>query len=295
MPTSSDPTSPGPCVTAIAARSRVASPLVPAPAAPRARSRADVRATPVPAPRRRICRGVDLRSDHRRENARPSSTTAAAVSSHDDSMPRILTDSVTVRIELHLSEFDYHLPEVIDRAGAAGGSRGVAHAGAVSRRAALGRPHVSRLPAIPARGRLPGAERFEAFFRRDCSGIAAGFSGAGARCLLVSPASETRKTWTALVHPGRKMRTGERVLFDGAGGGDDRTRRIRRAPVRFHLLEIGWRLLRGAAENRARAAAAVYQASGYRGGSRAIPDGVCARDRIGGGADGRVCTSRRKF
>ena len=31
--------------------------------------------------------------------------------------------------------------------------------------------------------------------------------------LLVEPASEDSKTWTALVHPGRKMRTGERILF----------------------------------------------------------------------------------
>ena len=31
--------------------------------------------------------------------------------------------------------------------------------------------------------------------------------------LLVEPASEDSRTWTALVHPGRKMRTGERILF----------------------------------------------------------------------------------
>jgi len=31
--------------------------------------------------------------------------------------------------------------------------------------------------------------------------------------LLVEPRSEDSKTWTALVHPGRKMRTGERILF----------------------------------------------------------------------------------
>src|ERR1035438_8429970 len=31
--------------------------------------------------------------------------------------------------------------------------------------------------------------------------------------LLVEPASADSKTWTALVHPGRKMRTGERILF----------------------------------------------------------------------------------
>ena len=31
--------------------------------------------------------------------------------------------------------------------------------------------------------------------------------------LLVEPAGEDSKTWTALVHPGRKMRTGERIRF----------------------------------------------------------------------------------
>jgi S-adenosylmethionine:tRNA ribosyltransferase-isomerase len=41
-----------------------------------------------------------------------------------------------------------------------------------------------------------------------------GFSGA-VEVLLVSPMSEDAKTWTALVHPGRKMRTRERVQFDG--------------------------------------------------------------------------------
>jgi len=34
--------------------------------------------------------------------------------------------------------------------------------------------------------------------------------------LLVEPVSADARSWTALVHPGRKMRVGERVLFDGA-------------------------------------------------------------------------------
>jgi S-adenosylmethionine:tRNA ribosyltransferase-isomerase len=41
-----------------------------------------------------------------------------------------------------------------------------------------------------------------------------GFSGA-VEVLLVRPISQDAKTWTALVHPGRKMRTRERVSFDG--------------------------------------------------------------------------------
>ncbi|MGA2878668.1 MAG: tRNA preQ1(34) S-adenosylmethionine ribosyltransferase-isomerase QueA [Bryobacteraceae bacterium] len=45
-------------------------------------------------------------------------------------------------------------------------------------------------------------------------GTRVGFSGA-VEVLLVHPASDDAKTWTALVHPGRKMRTRERVSFDG--------------------------------------------------------------------------------
>ncbi len=41
-----------------------------------------------------------------------------------------------------------------------------------------------------------------------------GFSGA-VEVLLVRPTSDDAKTWTALVHPGRKMRSRERVSFDG--------------------------------------------------------------------------------
>jgi len=53
--------------------------------------------------------------------------------------------------------------------------------------------------------------------------------------LLLQPIHEDRKTWTALVHPGRKMRTGERVSFGdveaeiiGRGEYGERT-------VRFHF------------------------------------------------------------
>lgn len=41
-----------------------------------------------------------------------------------------------------------------------------------------------------------------------------GFTGV-VEVLLLDPMSEDAKTWRALVHPGRKMRTHERVAFDG--------------------------------------------------------------------------------
>jgi S-adenosylmethionine:tRNA ribosyltransferase-isomerase len=45
-------------------------------------------------------------------------------------------------------------------------------------------------------------------------GHRAGMSGE-IEVLLLQPISADAKTWTALVHPGRKMRTGERIDFDG--------------------------------------------------------------------------------
>ena len=45
-------------------------------------------------------------------------------------------------------------------------------------------------------------------------GTRVGFTGV-VEVLLLQPVSEDGKTWTALVHPGRKMRTRERVAFEG--------------------------------------------------------------------------------
>jgi S-adenosylmethionine:tRNA ribosyltransferase-isomerase len=45
-------------------------------------------------------------------------------------------------------------------------------------------------------------------------GTRVGFTGR-VELLLVQPVSDDAKTWTALVHPGRKMRTRDRVSFDG--------------------------------------------------------------------------------
>jgi S-adenosylmethionine:tRNA ribosyltransferase-isomerase len=45
-------------------------------------------------------------------------------------------------------------------------------------------------------------------------GTRVGFTGA-IEVLLVQPMDKDLKTWTALVHPGRKMRTRERVSFEG--------------------------------------------------------------------------------
>jgi len=69
-----------------------------------------------------------------------------------------------------------------------------------------------------------------------------GFSGV-VEVLLVQPVSDDAKTWTALVHPGRKMRTRERVVFDGVeaeviGRGEygERTLRFHYAGDLYELL-----------------------------------------------------------
>lgn len=44
---------------------------------------------------------------------------------------------------------------------------------------------------------------------------AGGHASGKVELLLLQPVTEDAKTWTALVHPGRKLRTGERIEFDG--------------------------------------------------------------------------------
>jgi S-adenosylmethionine:tRNA ribosyltransferase-isomerase len=62
-----------------------------------------------------------------------------------------------------------------------------------------------------------------------------GFSGV-VEVLLVSPMSEDARTWTALVHPGRKMRTRERVAFDGAEAEVIGRGQYGERMLRFHFL-----------------------------------------------------------
>src|SRR6516225_2982285 len=62
--------------------------------------------------------------------------------------------------------------------------------------------------------------------------------------LLLQPTTGDAKTWTALVHPGRKLRTRERVQFDGLeaeiigrGGYGERTVHFRLEGDFFALLD----------------------------------------------------------
>ena len=52
--------------------------------------------------------------------------------------------------------------------------------------------------------------------------------------LLVEPVGGDSKTWTALVHPGRKMRTGERILFGGVEAEIMARGEFGERTVRFH-------------------------------------------------------------
>jgi S-adenosylmethionine:tRNA ribosyltransferase-isomerase len=114
---------------------------------------------------------------------------------------------------LDLSHFHYHLPEssiaqepLADRAG--------------SRMLVLYRGEqrwedraFRELPQFLGAGDCLALNDSKVFPSR-LYGRRVGFSGV-VEVLLVHPVSEERKTWTALVHPGRKMRTRERVIFDG--------------------------------------------------------------------------------
>jgi len=119
----------------------------------------------------------------------------------------------TVKCDLDLSRFHYHLPEssiaqvpLADRA--------------ASRMLVLYRAEqrwedrvFRELPQFLNAGDCLVLNDSKVFPSR-LYGTRVGFSGA-VEVLLVHPASDDAKTWTALVHPGRKMRTRERVSFDG--------------------------------------------------------------------------------
>ncbi|MGP0072933.1 MAG: tRNA preQ1(34) S-adenosylmethionine ribosyltransferase-isomerase QueA [Bryobacteraceae bacterium] len=115
--------------------------------------------------------------------------------------------------DLDLSQFHYHLPEssiaqepLADRAG--------------SRMLVLDRAKQSwedrafrEFPQFLRAGDCLVLNDSKVFPSR-LYGKRVGFSGV-VEVLLLSPMSDDAKTWTALVHPGRKMRTRERVEFDG--------------------------------------------------------------------------------
>jgi S-adenosylmethionine:tRNA ribosyltransferase-isomerase len=116
-----------------------------------------------------------------------------------------------LRCDLDLSQFHYHLPEssiaqepLEDRAG--------------SRMLVLYRAEqrwedraFREFPRFLQRGDCLVLNDSKVFPSR-LYGRRVGFSGA-IEVLLVQPLSEDAKTWTALVHPGRKMRSREQVVF----------------------------------------------------------------------------------
>ena len=116
---------------------------------------------------------------------------------------------------------------------------------------------------------------------------------------LLRPVTATAANGRALVRPGRKMRMGERIRFDGGLEGEIVARgEFGQRTIRF---DTARRPVRGVREDRPRAAAAVHQARRRARRPRALPDRVRARERIGGGAhrraafyaaDSRPCRAR---
>jgi S-adenosylmethionine:tRNA ribosyltransferase-isomerase len=146
------------------------------------------------------------------------STTAAAVSSQDDSMPRILTWSLVYSDKwVLLSDFDYQLPEeliaqqpVEDRA--------AARMLVLDRRSQAWEDRMFRdLPSYLRAGdclvlnnsRVFPSRLYGRRERRTSSTLWAG----RVEIFLARQISADGLTWEALVRPGRKMRTGERVFI----------------------------------------------------------------------------------
>src|SRR5438270_9197355 len=111
MPTNNEPTRPGPSVTATAAKSDKTNPLwlrasrTTGTTARRCSREASSGTTPPYLPCVSSC---DATTDERTPS--PSSTTAAAVSSHELSIASIFTPVAILAVVL-VSDFDYHLPE----------------------------------------------------------------------------------------------------------------------------------------------------------------------------------------
>ena len=107
---------------------------------------------------------------------------------------------------------------------------------------------------------------------------------------LLRPVSDDRKTWDALVRPGRKMRTGERVSsmkvskrkFFSRGEFGERTLRFDiESDIYEELERIGHVPL------------PPYIRAGFAAGSRALPDGIRARIRVRCRTNGRIALHTR--
>ena len=118
----------------------------------------------------------------------------------------------------------------VDRAGAAGGSRGVANAGGRPARGDWQDRSFREFPVILPPRRLPGAQRFARVSVAPVWDVASMAPADASKIFLTRPGLDRGLTWEALVRPGRKMRTGERVIIsDGSVRRDPGSRRIWRA------------------------------------------------------------------
>jgi S-adenosylmethionine:tRNA ribosyltransferase-isomerase len=116
---------------------------------------------------------------------------------------------------LDLSQFNYHLPPALI-------AQEPLHDRAASRMLVLYREeqrwedHLFReLPAFLAPGDCLVLNDSKVFPSRLLGHRSGSHASGKVELLLLQPVTADARTWTALVHPGRKLRTGERIQFDG--------------------------------------------------------------------------------
>jgi S-adenosylmethionine:tRNA ribosyltransferase-isomerase len=116
---------------------------------------------------------------------------------------------------LDLSQFNYHLPEELI-AQSPLGDRAASRMLVLYRREQRWDDRLFReLPAFLGPGDCLVLNDSKVFPSRLLGHRAGAYASGKVELLLLQPVTADAKTWTALVHPGRKLRTGERVQFDG--------------------------------------------------------------------------------
>jgi S-adenosylmethionine:tRNA ribosyltransferase-isomerase len=145
---------------------------------------------------------------------------------------------------LDLSQFDYHLPpDLIAQEPLR--DRTASRMLVLFRGEQRWEDHILReLPQFLGPGDCLVLNDSKVFPSRLIGHRSGGHASGKVELLLVQPVTSDAKTWTALVHPGRKLRTGEHVQFEGLeaeiiGRGDygERTVHFRMEGDIFALLE----------------------------------------------------------
>ena len=195
---------------------------------------------------------------------------------------------------MHIRDFDYDLPaELIAQEPTA--DRGGARLLHLSRStAAISHTRIAELPSLLSPGDLVVVNDTRVFPARLLGRRVP--SGGAVECLLIGRTmppggreDEPGQWWEALMHPGQKLKSGARVVFEGVAtihGEVVERRGFGRRVIRLWT-DGGGLPGRGGRPHRPRAAAAVHQAGRSRRRPRALSDRLRGAARIGRRADRR--------